>query len=108
VLANGFGSQIVDVAVGWQVYAIRRSALDLGLIGLAEFVPQLAFALPAGHLADRFSRRGIMAVSAALQALTTSLLILVSPSVPCRPRWPPSSSSRARWRCAASSSSWRS
>ena len=78
MLANGFGSQIVDVAVGWQVYAIRRSALDLGLIGLAEFVPQLALALPAGHLADRFSRRGIMAVSAALQALTTSLLIIVS------------------------------
>jgi predicted MFS family arabinose efflux permease len=78
VLANGVGSQIVAVAVGWQVYAIHRSAFDLGLIGLAEFVPQLTLALPAGQLADRFSRRGLMAVSAALEALTTSLLILVS------------------------------
>ncbi len=44
---------MVEVAVGWQVYAIHRSAFDLGLIGLAEFVPLLVLALPAGHLADR-------------------------------------------------------
>ena len=66
------------MAIGWQVYSIRRSALDLGLIGLVEFVPMLALALPAGQLADRFSRRGMMAVSAGLEALTTSLLVLVS------------------------------
>jgi MFS family permease len=78
VLASGFGTQIVAVAVGWQVYAIHGSAFDLGLIGLAEFVPQLALALPAGHLADRFPRRTVLAVSVALEAATTSLLIVVS------------------------------
>jgi len=57
LLAMGLGSQMIAVAVGWQVYAIHRSALDLGLIGLAEFVPLPLLALPAGQLADRFSRR---------------------------------------------------
>ena len=55
------------VAVGWQVYEIRHSPFDLGLIGLAEFAPLLLLALPAGHLADRFSRRLIFAVALALE-----------------------------------------
>jgi predicted MFS family arabinose efflux permease len=78
VLANGVASAIVEVAIGWQVYAVRRSAFDLGLIGLVEFVPQLVFALPVGHLADRFSRRGMLALSVGLEAVTTALLIVVS------------------------------
>ena len=41
ILVNGLGAQMVAVAVGWQVYAIHRDPLDLGLIGLAEFVPLL-------------------------------------------------------------------
>ena len=39
MLGSSFGTQMVSVAVGWQVYAIHRSAFDLGLIGLAEFLP---------------------------------------------------------------------
>jgi MFS family permease len=69
---------MVEVAVGWQVYAIHERAFDLGLVGLLEFVPQLVLALPAGQLADRVSRRGIMAFSAGLEAIVTSLLIVVS------------------------------
>ena len=49
---------MVGVAVGWQVYAIHGNPLDLGLVGLAEFIPLLLVALPAGQLADRMSRRG--------------------------------------------------
>ena len=45
--------QMLEVAIGWEVYSLHRSALDLGFIGLAEFVPMLLFALPAGQLADR-------------------------------------------------------
>lgn len=78
MLLSGLGAQVVAVALGWQVYSIHRSAFDLGLIGLAQFVPQLALALPAGHLADRFSRKTVLAVSVALEAATTSLLIVVS------------------------------
>jgi len=77
-LAMGLGSQMAAVIVGWQVYDIRQSAFDLGLIGLAGFVPLPLLALPAGHLADRFPRRLVfagalllnMAVMAALVAVT--------------------------------------
>ena len=53
--------QMQSVAIGWQVYAITRDPLDLGLIGLAQFLPFLAVVLPAGQIADRHDRRGILA-----------------------------------------------
>ena len=52
---------MASVAIGWQVYSVRENPLDLGLVGLAEFLPLLLLALPAGHLADRFPRRRIYA-----------------------------------------------
>lgn len=55
--------QALEVAIGWEVYGQLRSTLDLGLIGLAEFVPMLVLALPAGHLADRWPRRLVFAAS---------------------------------------------
>ncbi len=66
------------VAVGWQVYAIHHDPLDLGLIGLAEFVPLLLFALPAGQLADRFPRKLVFAASIVLAAAVTALLLVVT------------------------------
>src|SRR5262249_32789124 len=60
------------------VYSIQRSALDLGLIGLAEFVPLPLLALPAGHLADRFSRRAVFAASLALNVAVALALVAVS------------------------------
>lgn len=59
-IASGFGFQMLSVAVGWQIYAITGRALDLGLIGLAQFIPSLLLALPAGHVADQFERRRIV------------------------------------------------
>ena len=52
-----FAENMIAVAVGWQVYAIHKNPLDLGLVGLCEFVPLPLLALPAGHLADRLPRR---------------------------------------------------
>src|SRR5207249_662477 len=66
-IANAFAGQMVAVAIGWQVYAIHRSAFDLGLIGLCEFAPLLVLALPAGHLSDRFPRRRVFAISTAVE-----------------------------------------
>ena len=54
--------------MGWQVYAIHRRAFDLGLIGLAEFLPLLLLALPAGQLADRLPRTSIAAASSFAEA----------------------------------------
>jgi MFS family permease len=54
------GWQMQLVAVGWQVYAITNRPLDLGLVGLAQFLPALLFTLPGGHAADRYDRRRVM------------------------------------------------
>jgi MFS family permease len=70
--------QALEVAIGWEVYANQRSALDLGWIGLAEFIPMLVLALPAGHLADRVPRRLIFAGSLVLGAGVGVGLALVS------------------------------
>jgi MFS family permease len=78
LVGMGFGSQMVAVAIGWQVYEIHRSAFDLGLIGLAEFVPLPLLALPAGHLADRLSRKLVFAGSLALLMVVTALLVVVT------------------------------
>jgi MFS family permease len=78
MLGSGFGTQMVSVAVGWQVYAIHRSAFDLGLIGLAEFVPLLVLALPAGQLADRLPRTLIAAGSSFAEALVVGGLLLIT------------------------------
>ena len=48
------------VAVGWQVYEVTRDPLDLGLIGLSQFLPFVLLILPAGHVADTRDRRRIM------------------------------------------------
>jgi MFS family permease len=57
-----------SVVVGWQVYRITRDPLALGLVGLAEALPFIAMALPAGQVADRFDRRRVCL--AALLVLT--------------------------------------
>ncbi len=87
LLAMNLAGQMVAVAVGWQVYAIHRSALDLGLIGLAEFVPLPLLALPAGQLADRLPRRLVFGVSIVLTGIVTSLLLVVS-LAGARSLWP--------------------
>jgi MFS family permease len=73
-----FGENMIAVAVGWQVYAIRRNPLDLGLIGLAEFIPLPLLALPAGHLADRMSRRKLASFALVLNITVVLLLLLVT------------------------------
>jgi MFS family permease len=70
-----FAIQIQTVAVGWQVYAIRHSLLDLGLVGLSQFLPFIPLALIAGHVADRFNRRRILALCYAVQALCALMLL---------------------------------
>ncbi|MBV8263349.1 MAG: MFS transporter, partial [Candidatus Eremiobacteraeota bacterium] len=51
--SSQLGSTIESVAIGWQIYSLRHSAFDLGMVGLTLFLPQLLLALPAGMLADR-------------------------------------------------------
>src|SRR5215467_14939851 len=48
------------VAVGWQVYEITKRPLDLGYVGLAQFLPGIALFLVSGQVADRFSRTKVV------------------------------------------------
>jgi MFS family permease len=63
------------VAVGWQVYALTHNPLDLGLVGLSQFLPFIPLGLVAGHAADRFNRRRILALCYATQVLCALLLL---------------------------------
>ena len=72
------GFQMQSVAVGWQVYELTGSAFDLGLVGLAQFVPMLALALVTGHVADNFDRRKIIVACQIVKLLTAVALALGS------------------------------
>src|SRR6185437_13122326 len=78
MLGMGIGLQMLEVAIGWEVYGLHRSALDLGWIGLAEFVPLFVLALPAGQLSDRAPRRLVFAGALLLSAAVGVGLALVS------------------------------
>ncbi len=53
-------TQMLSVAVGWQIYAITGKAIALGFSGLAFFLPGFCLALVGGHVADNHDRRGIL------------------------------------------------
>src|SRR5213592_780784 len=72
------GRLMLAVAVEWEIYARTHSATALGLVGLAIAVPVVTLSLPAGHLADRFSRKQVILVSQIFSALTSLALALVS------------------------------
>jgi MFS family permease len=77
-IASGFGFQMLSVAVAWQIYAITGRALDLGLIGLAQFFPSVLLALPAGHVADQFERRRVVLIGQVVEWCAIVLLALLS------------------------------
>jgi len=78
VLTMNVASQMIAVAIGWQVYDVRHRPFDLGLIGLLEFAPIPLLAIPGGALADRVSRRLVLAGSVALLLGTAAGLAAVS------------------------------
>src|SRR5229473_1295521 len=77
-LLSIMGRQMLAVAVEWEIYARTHSATALGLVGLVIAVPVVGLSLPAGHLADRFSRKRIILVSQIFSALASVALALVS------------------------------
>lgn len=79
-LSMGLAGSMLEVAIGWQVYDIHRSALDLGLVGLAAFLPLPLLALPAGHLADRFSRKLVYGLAVAMELAVACALVAVTAS----------------------------
>lgn len=77
-ISGVLGSQIVNVAVGWQLYEITGSALSLGLVGLFELAPVLFFMIPAGNAADRYARRNIAMAAMVVSAIASFGLMAIS------------------------------
>lgn len=73
-----FATQIVSVAVGWQIYDLTRDPFDLGLVGLIQFAPSLLLVLVTGAAADRFGRRLIMGIAALVEAICALSLVVLT------------------------------
>ena len=72
----GVGAQ--SVAIGWEIYRLTDNALALGLTGLVQALPMMLLTLPAGYLADVFSRRALITISMVGSTLTSVGLAVVS------------------------------
>ena len=66
--------QMLGVAVSWQMYDLTRNPLDLGLVGLTQFIPAALFVLVAGHIADRYDRRTIVRTCQWISGLAAATL----------------------------------
>src|SRR5262245_285799 len=75
-ISTTVASQMQAVAVGWQMYELTNNPLDLGLVGLVQFVPAFLLVLVAGHFADRHDRRRIIATAQAAAGLASALLTI--------------------------------
>ena len=75
VLAGALVERSQGVAIGWDLYERTGSALALGWVGLAQFLPVILLFLPAGHLADRFDRRRVIVAGFAVWAAAVALLL---------------------------------
>jgi MFS family permease len=78
--AHGFSTQIMVVALGWQVYALTKSAWNLGLIGLSQFLPALLLVLVTGLVADRMNRRVVLIACLALELVAAIGFVLFTRS----------------------------
>lgn len=73
-----FGTEMQSVAVGWQVYEMTNRALDLGLVGLAQFLPGILLFLVSGHTADRYNRCKVLTFAYAGLSLCSGLLLAIT------------------------------
>jgi MFS family permease len=69
---------MINVAVGWQMYELTRSALALGLVGLVSLLPLLLLVFVVGHVADRFDRRHIARVCELVEAAAVAVLCIAT------------------------------
>ena len=72
------GTQIQATVVAWQVYALTKDPLSLGLVGLAEALPFIGAALYAGHIADRHNRKQLSVVALGVQTVCALVLLILT------------------------------
>jgi MFS family permease len=73
-VAGSLATQMQTVAVAWQVYEMTNNPFDLGLVGLAQFLPLITLMLVAGHVADRYDRKTIVRISQVVDGLAMAVL----------------------------------
>jgi len=71
-------SQMLTIAVGWQIYSLTENPFYLGLVGLMQFLPMFLLTLVVGHVADRYDRRWIISISEIMGSLGVFVLALGS------------------------------
>ncbi len=75
---SAFGQEMQSVAIGWELYERTNSPAAIGFVGLAQFLPVILLSLPAGQVADRYSRKWILTLAQILLACSSASLALVS------------------------------
>lgn len=73
-VAGSLATQMQTVAVSWQIYELTSSPFDLGLVGLAQFLPLVSLMLVAGHVADRYDRKTIVRISQIVDGAAMAVL----------------------------------
>jgi len=80
-------NQMLTVAVAWQVYQLTGSAMDLGLVGLFQFLPRLLLTATAGNLADSHDRKKIAVAAQLLQVVVLATLLALTVSGDINRHW---------------------
>src|SRR3954462_14513605 len=78
LVAITLATQIQATVVAWQVYALTKDPLSLGIVGLAEALPFILAALYAGHVADRHNRKNLALIATAIQVACGIALLLLT------------------------------
>jgi MFS family permease len=73
-VATSIAYQMQVVAVGWQIYVMTSSPMQLGLVGLMQFIPQFALVLIAGHVVDQHDRKRVMLSAQTVEACAVAIL----------------------------------
>jgi MFS family permease len=72
--------QMLVVAIGWQLYELTGNPLDLGLVGLVQFIPGILLVLVIGQVTDRYDRRVIISICQAIESAMAALLLTAAAS----------------------------
>ena len=73
-----FGQQMLTMAVGWELYERTRQVLALGLVSLTQMLPMVVFTLPAGHVADNYSRKRVIVLMSLVITCASAVLTFIS------------------------------
>jgi MFS family permease len=77
-LVASLGQQMFALALGWEIYDRTNSAMALGLVGLTQMIPMFLFTLPAGHVADNYSRKRVVVATTAVLAAASLAIGIIS------------------------------